>query len=159
MQAETQSSNVAHDISWDCLQALEEALAKTNDVVEIHRKNYQVVSAQYKAIIVNACDEIRNVYQRVCGQLLEAKADIGHYIETITHHHADFFNSEITMPAHDEVLKPWSACATGKDPAFWTAYNKIKQTDALENGALENSTLEHAIYSMAALFALLLVWH
>lgn len=141
------------NVSWNCFVALEEELEATLAFIALHKKNYHLSSEKYQSIILKACAEIENIYKVIGGKVLETRSDIASFIGSITEHHHDFFNTEILMPNHDEVIKPWHVCAEGKTPSFWSAYNAIKH-----EGAMEKATLEHAIHSMAGLFSLLLAW-
>lgn len=137
--------------SWSRFEALEQELEASKSFVEIHKKHYHLISEQYESIIVKACAEIEKIYQQMTGKTLEVKRDISSYIHSITHHCKDFFNTEILMPMHDDNIKPWEACAGGKDPEFWEIYYALKH-----RSASEIATLKHAVYSLAGLFSLLL---
>lgn len=154
MQSSSYSLDNEHSQSWNLLETLEGELEKTRAFIDIHPDNYQSFSDYYKNIIVQACEEIEAIYQRISGKVLEAQSNISHYIAAITSHCANFFHHEVTMPEHNTVLKPWNSCIEGKNPSFWAAYTSIKH-----QGLSEKATLEHAIYAMAALFSLLLAWH
>ena len=144
--------NVTHT-SWSRFAALEAELESSKEFIEIHKNNYEASSDKYQSIVTQACAEIENIYQQMCvGTPVDIKSNISTYMHSITNHCKDFFNTEIHMPMHNEVIKPWSMCAEGKDPAFWQTYHAIQH-----EGKLAKATLEHAIYSLAGLFSLLLV--
>ncbi len=144
--------NVTH-ASWSRFAALEAELEGSKEFIEIHKDNYEASSDKYQSVVTQACAEIESIYQQMCvGKPVDIKSNISTYMHAITDHCKDFFNTEIHMPMHNEVIKPWSMCAEGKDPAFWQAYHAIKH-----EGKLAKATLEHAIYSLAGLFSLLLV--
>lgn len=136
---------------WSCFSALEQELEDSKAFIEIHKDNYHLVSEKYESIITKACVEIENIYQRLSGKVFTVKQNISTYIHSITDHCKDFFNTEILMPMHNETIKPWAACADGKDPEFWSIYHAIKH-----KGAAGVATLKHAIHSLAGLFSLLL---
>lgn len=137
---------------WDCFSALEQALEDSSTAINIDKNNYHLSSDHYHAIIIKSCAEIENIYQQVYGTALDVKRNISTHIHSMTEHCNDFFQTEIHMPMHDEMIQPWSACAEGKDPEFWSIYHAIKY-----EGALGKATLEQAIHSLAGLFSLLLV--
>lgn len=137
--------------SWNCFSALEQALEDSQAFIEIHKANYHLASEKYDFIVLKACAEIENIYQVFTGKAFVAKRNISIYISSITDHCKDFFNTEIQMPLHNEVIKPWNACADGQDPEFWLIYHAVKH-----EGVAGMTTLKHAIYSLAGLFSLLL---
>lgn len=136
---------------WNYFSALEQELEDSKALIDIHKDNYHLASEKYESIIMKACAEIEKVYQLISGKTFEVKNNISAYIHSITDHCKDFFHTEISMPMHDEIIKPWNACVDGKDPEFWSIYHSIKH-----EGASEIATLKHAIHSLAGLFSLLL---
>jgi hypothetical protein len=138
-------------LNWDFFSALEQELEASQAVIDIHQDNYHLTSEHYSSIIVKSCAEIERIYGLVCGKTLEVKSDIKDCIHAITDHCHDFFNTEIHMPMNNQIIKPWSSCAQGNDPEFWKAYHVIQHATTSAK-----TTLEHAIHSLAALFALLL---
>ncbi len=148
---QTSADLQANHTSWSCFSALEQELEDSKAFIEIHKDNYHLVSEKYESIVMKACAEIENIYQQLSGKALAVKQNISTYIHSITDHCKDFFNTEILMPMHNENIKPWSACAEGKEPEFWSIYHALKHT-----GAVGIATLKHAIHSLAGLFSLLL---
>jgi len=148
---QTRTNLQVNHSSWSCFSALEQELEDSKTFIEIHKNNYHRASEKYESIIVKACTEVERIYQLISGKVLEVKRNISSYIHSITDHCKDFFNTEISMPMHNETIKPWDACAAGKDPEFWSIYHSIKH-----EGAEGIATLKHAIDSLAGLFSLLL---
>jgi len=143
---------------WQTFLSIEQDLAASIPFVDFRSENYGTISVNFQKIILLSCSEIEAVMKMFCKTLdntVSAK-NIDGWRNVVISRYKFFPQIDVSIPKYSINLKPWSEWTSGKNPGWWTAYNKLKHDRSTE---FSRSTQEHAYQSLAGLFGLLLYFH
>jgi len=155
--------------SWAAYKAIEEDMLRVAEYIPLETQQYGVYSFKLADIILRSCSHIESLFKDVIrNQDLSDHPDqemikdkkrkrrltIRDYIEIFS----DYWNLapvEITIRRNNDIKRPFEEFENPdpkrKTPTWWQAYNKLKHDFYSE---IEKGTLENALTSLSALFAL-----
>lgn len=140
---------------WRCFLMLEKDFITIQEYVEFNTNNYKSYSIKFRSIISQACSEIDIIFKLICGFPLDERKELDDYFGYFQMNHQEFITTEISLPLYNiNNISPWLDWKKGVPPSFWTANNKLKH-----QGTLEQANLKNSLFSLAALFTLLLAYY
>lgn len=149
-----------------CVQykILEKEIISLSEYVTIHKSNYPTFSLQLNILFISICSELDSLAGEFCKIITndeEINCGIIKKIEIIMEEHANLRNWRISTKYPYETIDfvPFAKFEPNKS-SWWTDYNKIKHDRAGkdENGFYnyQKATLKNVLYSIAALYILIL---
>lgn len=140
---------------WRYFLALESDLEATFRYVEPAGPNLKTYSIEFARLILSACSEIDVVCKVLCANANPAdqSRNIDEYRSVLIAKYPKFPPLVIHVPRFSIQVAPWKDWAAGTNPGWWKDHNLVKHS---RHTNFHLADLEHAIVSMAGLYALLM---
>jgi hypothetical protein len=139
---------------WQFFTALETDLTFTARFVEpVAGNNMGCYSIEFARLLLSAGSEVDVLCKVLCKQhsLHVSPTNIDGYRAAITTRFPGFTKLPVLIPRYGLTREPWKEWDTGKNPAWWHAYNDVKHE---RNINFPKANLENALDAMAGLFVL-----
>ena len=135
--------------------AIEDELINCSKYVEFNSNNYSTYSIEFAKLIMTSSSEIDSVFKELCKAISPTSnpKNITEYYPIIIGKYPKFTEIEIEVFKYNISFKPWENWNDTVRPSWWRGYNEIKHERELN---FEKANLENTLYSIGALFALLL---
>jgi hypothetical protein len=143
------------NVHWNLFLALDNDIGVLSRYVELARRNESVFSIELASLLFSAASEVDVVAKILCKSI-DPQADpenIDAYRKLITKAHPDLHSFRVDLPRHGLSFDPWSNWAKGKNPDWWTSYNKVKH-ERDKHFALAN--LKNTLNAVAGLYVVLI---
>jgi hypothetical protein len=144
------------DPTWGYFVALEADFARCARYVELAEPNFKTFSIEFAKILLAAGSEVDVACRTLSALRGEKTEKIDQHRRCLLRHFGQLPTVAVHVPRYQLRSLPWEAWATGENPTWWTAYNKVKHFRH-ENYALAN--LENALDALAGLMVLTLYLH
>lgn len=142
---------------WQHFLALESDFASTARYVEFSLDNFKTFSVEYAKLLLATGSEVDVLCKIIC-QMIDSAAKrekIDDY-RTCIAAHSQIATEKVLIRRYNLDSDPWSSWATGKNPAWWGSYNKVKHQ---RNVHFHEANLENCLNAIAGLFVVVLYCH
>jgi len=115
-------------LHWDYYISLTEELKEISRFVEFTQSNFKTHSIAFTRLLLSAGSEVDVVAKQLCKRYAPTTKfrNINECRDTLLRHLPALPTIETTMHRHKLNFIPWKEWESGKNPEWWTAYNKVK---------------------------------
>lgn len=142
---------------WQHFLALEADFASTARYVEFSGSNFSTFSIEYAKLLLAIGSEVDVLCKVICERIDSSvnRRDMDDY-RTCIAAHSQIATEKVLIRRYNLDFEPWNSWASGKNPAWWKSYNKVKhQRDIHFNEA----NLKNCSNAIAGLFVIVLYCH
>ncbi|WP_411834565.1 hypothetical protein [Pseudoxanthomonas mexicana] len=141
------------DIHWAYFLALEEDLYQLSRFVEISEANFSTHSIECTRLLLASCSEAEVVLKLAAG--LGKSKSLGNCFELLGDDAEKLVNGKVLVRRAGLEIQPWFGWAASGHPPWWRAHNAVKHD---RSRSYTEANLQNALYSLAALFAAVLIY-